>query len=86
VHARAPQNGSSDGSGRDFGAPLGASGTGGFYFQDPATGSVVELRHQCLILYSVIMALFFVIIYLVNAITASRLQRLIDALEEARVE
>jgi preprotein translocase subunit SecG len=39
-----------------------------------------------LILYSVIMALFFVIICLVNAITASRLQRLIDALEEARVE
>jgi hypothetical protein len=86
VHARAPQNGSSDGSGRDFGAPLGASGTGGFYLQDPATGSAVELHHQCLILYSVIITLFFVIICFVNSITAWRLQRLIDALEEVRVE
>ena len=58
----------------------------GFYFQDPATGSAIELHHQFLILYSTIMALLFVIIWLANAIMASRLQRHIDALEKARVE
>jgi len=58
----------------------------GFYFQDHATGRTIESHHQFIVLCSVSMALLFVIVWLLNAVAAARLQRQIDAIEKVRSE
>lgn len=56
----------------------------GRYFQFHAPGRTLAWDHQIVILCSVIVALTFAIIWLLNAWAAERLQRRIDELDKLR--
>ncbi len=56
----------------------------GRYFQFHAPGRTVAMDHQIIILCTLLVALVFVIIWLLNAWAAERLQRRIDELDKLR--
>ncbi len=56
----------------------------GRYFQSHASGRTLGWDHQIVILCSVIVALIFAIVWLLNAWAAERLQRRIDELDKLR--